>query len=153
MANIVANIAKGRVVELYNRVESNDPANSALILVPLETAGLEADSVLVDADSLAALIAGTTNEQTTMGRKTLTDVDLAALPAPDDTNDRYDLSLPTVTWTGATGNAISKIAVCYDPDTTAGTDANIIPLTIFDFAQTPSGADIQMTGGVFYRAA
>lgn len=153
MANIVFNIAKGRVVEYYNRVENNDPTNSALILVPIETSGLEADATLIDADTLAALLAGTTNEQTTMGRKTLTDADLAALPAPDDTNDRYEVSLPTVTWTAATGNAISKIAVCYDPDTTAGTDANIIPLTMFDFVQTPSGGDIQMTGGAFFRAA
>ena len=153
MANIVFNIAKGRVVELYNRVESNDPTNAAIILVPIETSGLEADSTLIDVDTLSALLSGTTNEQTTMGRKTLTDADLAALPAPDDTNDRYEVSLPTVTWTAASGNAISKIAVCYDPDTTGGTDANIIPLTMFDFAQTPSGADIQMTTGVFFRAA
>lgn len=153
MANIVFNIAKGRVVEYYNRVENNDPTNSALILVPIETSGLEADATLIDADTLAALLAGTTNEQTTMGRKTLTDADLAALPAPDNTNDRYEVSLPTVTWTAATGNAISKIAVCYDPDTTGGTDANIIPLTMFDFVQTPSGGDIQMTGGAFFRAA
>lgn len=153
MANIVFNIAKGRVVEYYNRVKSNDPANSAIILVPIETSGLEADATLIDVDTLAALIAGATNEQTTMGRKTLTDADLAALPAPDDGNDRYDVSLPTVTWTGATGNAISKIAVCYDSDTTGGTDSNIIPLTMFDFVQTPSGADIQMTTGVFFRAS
>ena len=153
MANIVFNIAKGRVVELYNRVKSNDPANSALILVPIETSGLEADATLIDVDTLTALLAGTTNEQTTMGRKTLTDSDLASLPAPDDTNDRYEVSLPTVTWAAASGNAISKIAVCYDADTTGGTDANIIPLTMFDFAQTPSGADIQMTGGVFFRAS
>ena len=113
MANIVFNIAKGRVVEYYNRVKGNDPANSALILVPIETSGLEADATLIDVDTLTALIAGTTNEQTTMGRKTLTDADLAALPAPDDTNDRYEVSLPTVTWTAASGNAISKIAVCY----------------------------------------
>ena len=153
MANIVFNIAKGRVVEYYARVKSNDPANSALILVPIETSGLEADATLIDVDTLTALIAGTTNEQTTMGRKTLTDAELAALPAPDDTNDRYDISLPTTTWTGASGNPISKIAVCYDNDTTSGTDANIIPLTMFDFAQTPSGADIQMTTGVFFRAS
>lgn len=153
MANIVFNIAKGRVVELYNRVKSNDPANSALILVPIETSGLESDATLIDVDTLTALLAGTTNEQTTMGRKTLTDADLAALPAPDDTNDRYEVSLPTVTWAAATGNAISKIAVCYDADTTSGTDANIIPLTLFDFVQTPSGGDIQMTGGAFYRAS
>lgn len=153
MANIVLNVAKGRVVEFYNRVKSNDPANSAIILVPIETAGLEADAVLIDADTLAAVLAGTTNEQTTMGRKTLTDADLAALPAPDDANDRYDVSLPTVTWVGATGNAVSKILVCYDGDTTGGTDANIIPLTLFDWVMTPTGADLQMTGGVFYRAS
>lgn len=153
MANIVFNIAKGRVVEYYNRVEANDPANAALIIVPIETAGLETDAVLIDKDDLAAVLAGTTNEQTTMGRKTLTDADLAALPAPDDTNDRYEVSLPTVTWTAATGNAISKLLVCYDSDTAAGTDSNIIPLTMFDFAVTPSGADIQMTGGVFFRAS
>lgn len=153
MANIVFNIAKGRVVEYYNRVKNNDPSASALILVPIETSGLESDATLIDKDDLSALLSGTTNEQTTMGRKTLTDADLAALPAPDDTNDRFDVSLPTVTWTAASGNAISKIAVCYDNDTGAGTDSNIIPLCMFDFAQTPSGADIQMTTGVFFRAS
>lgn len=152
MPNIVFNIAKGRVVEFYNRVKNNDPANAAFIIVPIETTGLEADATLVDADSLAAVLAGTTNEQTTLGRKTLTDADLAALPAPDDTNNRYDLALPTVTWASATGNAISKLLVCYDSDTTAGTDTNIIPCTLFDFAQTPSGGNIEMTGGNFYRA-
>lgn len=152
MANIVFNIAKGRVGELYNRVESNDPANSALILIPIETAGLEADAVLIDADTVAAVLAGTTNEQTTMGRKILTDVDLASIPAPDDTNDRGDWSLPTATWAAATGNAISKILVAYDADTTGGTDANLVPLTMFDFVQTPSGGTIEMTGGVFFRA-
>lgn len=153
MANLVFNIAKGRIVEYYNRVKSNDPTNSAIILVPIETSGLESDATLIDVDSLAALIAGTTNEQTTMGRKTLTDADLAALPSPDDANDRYDVSLPSVTWTAASGNAISKIAVCYDGDTTAGTDSNIIPLTLFDFAVTPSGTDVTMTGGPFFRAS
>ena len=153
MANIVFNIAKGRVTELYNRVESNDPANSAIVLVPIETSGLEADATLIDADTLTALLSGTTNEQTTMGRKVLTDADLAAFPAPDDTNNRYEVSLPTVTWAAATGNAISKIAVCYDSDTTGGTDANIIPLTMFDFVATPSGLDIQVTTGPFHRAA
>lgn len=153
MANVVYNIAKGRIVEYYNRVKGNDPAASALILVPLETAGLESDAVLIDKDDLAAVLSGTTNEQTTMGRKTLTDVELAALPAPDDTNDRYDVSLPTVTWAAATGNAISKILVCYDSDTGAGTDSAIIPLCQFDFAVTPDGTDIQMTTGIFLRAA
>lgn len=153
MANITFNIAKGRVVEYYNRVENNDPANAALIIVPIETAGLETDAVLIDKDDLAAVLSGATNEQSTMGRKVLTDADLAALPAPDDTNDRFSLSLPTITWAAAAGNAISKLLVCYDPDTTGGADSAIIPLTMFDFAQTPNGSTIEATGAEFFRAS
>lgn len=153
MANIVFNIAKGRVAELYDRVKGNDPANSAIILVPVETSGLESDATLIDADTLAAVLSGATNEQTTMGRKTLTDSDLASIPAPDDSNDRNERSLPTTTWAAAAGNAIGKILVCYDPDTTGGTDSSIVPLTMFDFSVTPSGTDIQLTGGTFFRAA
>lgn len=150
MANIVFNIAKGRVVEYYNRVKSNDPATSGLKLVPIETTGLEADATLVDKDTVADLIAGTTNRQTTMADKSLTDSDLAALPAPDDANDRYDISLPTVTWAAATGNPISKICVAYFPDV-AGADTTGVPLTLFDAVVTPDGSDIQLTGGTFFR--
>lgn len=153
MAAVVYNIAKGRVVEYYNRVENNDPSTSALILVPLETSGLESDATLIDKDDLAAVLSGTTNEQTTMGRKTLTDTELASLPAPDDGNDRYDVSLPSVTWTAASGNAISKILVCYDANTGAGTDSDIIPLCMFDLVYTPSGVDLTLNSGVFFRAS
>jgi hypothetical protein len=152
VANIVFNIAKGRVVEYYNRVESSDPTNAVLVLVPIETSGLETDAVLKDKDDLAAVLSGATNEQTTMGRKVLSDSDLAALPSPDDTSDYYEVSLPTVTWTAATGNAISKILVCYDPDSTGGADSAIIPLTMFDAVVTPDGNDIQLTTGAFFRA-
>ncbi len=153
MANIVFNIAKGRVVEYYNRVKGNDPANSALILIPIETSGLQSDATLIDMDDVAAVLAGATNEQTTMGRKTLTDAQLATLPAPDDSNDRFEVSLPSVTWTAASGNAISKILVAYDADTTGGTDANLLPLTMFDAAATPDGNDLVLNAGVFFRAS
>lgn len=153
MANFVFNIAKGRVVEYYNRVESNDPANSALIIVPLQSAGLESQAVLEDKDTLADVLAGSTDEQTTMGRKVLTDVELASLPAPDDVNNRYSLDLPDITWTGASGPAVAALLVCYDNDTTAGTDANIIPLTHHDFVVTPDGSDITATTNEFFRAS
>lgn len=154
MANFVFNIAKGRVVEYYNRVENNDPAASALIVIPIETAGLEAQSVLEDKDDVSALLSGTTNEQTTMGRKTLTDADLAVLPAPDDTNNRFSLDLPDITWSGAqgAGNAISALVIAYDSDTAAGTDANIIPLTYHDFILTPSDPVVATTAE-FFRAS
>jgi hypothetical protein len=87
-----------------------------------------------------------------MGRKVLTADDLAAIPDPDDGNDRYDVSLPTVTWSAASGNAISKIAVCYTPDT-EGTDDDAIPLTLFDAVATPDGNDLVLNSGVFFRAS
>jgi hypothetical protein len=153
MANIVFNCAKGRINELYYRVENNDPTNCAFILVPLETSGLESDAVLKDKDDLAAVLSGATNEQTTMGRKTLEAAELAAMPSPDDSGDLLATALPTVTWTAATGNAISKILVCYDPDTTGGADSAIIPLTLFDCVVTPDGTDIQLTGATFHSAS
>lgn len=154
MAHIVFNVAKGRIGEFYNRVKSNDPANAAFILIPIETSGLESDGTLIDADTVAAVLAGTTNEQTTMGRKTLTDAELAAVPSPDDGNDRYDFSLPATTWTLPNGNAISKILVAYDSDTTGGTDSNLIPCTMFDLVDDPDGAhDITLNAGVFFRAS
>lgn len=159
MADGVFNIAKGRVVEYYNRVKSNDPSASALVIVALKTSGLESDATLIDYDDLAAILAAANDEATNSGyaRKVLTDADLAALPAPDDTNNRYDIDLPDQTWSAvaATGGAWSKLLVCYDADTAAGTDANIIPLTHHDFVVTPDGTDIvaQIAAAGFFRAA
>lgn len=159
MADSVFNIAKGRVVEFYNRVENNDPSTSALVIVALKAAGLESHATLKDYDTLDAILTAANDEATNTGyaRKVLTDSDLAALPAPDDTNDRYDIDLPDQTWTAVqtTGGAWGMLLVCYDADTGAGTDANIIPLTMHDFAVTPDGSDIvaQINSAGFFRAA
>jgi hypothetical protein len=153
MAAIVMNVAKGRVVELYRRVKANDPANSALVLVPIEAAGVESDAVLRDKLTLADFLSGTTNEQTTMGRKVLSDAELAAFPGPDTANDRYDVSAPLTTWIAATGNAIGDILVCYDPDTTGGTDSDLIPLTLHDYVLTPDGTDAAVLAGIFFRGS
>jgi hypothetical protein len=152
MADFVFNIAKGRVAEFYNRVRSNDPSTARLVVIPLESAGLEAQSVLIDADSVQAVLAGATNEQTTMGRKYLTDTGIIDL-SPDDLNDRMDVHIPDITWSGATGNAVGALLVCYDPNTS--TDDAIIPLTHHTFAVTPDGSDIvaQIAAAGFYRAS
>jgi len=154
VANFAFNIAKGRVVELYNRVESNDPTNCAFILVPCSASDTEANAQ--DADDLTAALATAINEQTGGGwvRKTLESAELAALPSPDDTNNRYDVSLPQVTWTTpAASNNTTGLLVCYDPDTTGGTDANIIPLGHYDFAVTTDGNNVVLNSGVFWRAS
>lgn len=154
MANYAFNIVKGRAVELHNRVESNDPAASALILVPLSASDTEANAQ--DADTLTAALATAINEQTggSWVRKTLTDTELAAFPAPDDTNNRYDVSLPSVTWTAPTaGSDTTGLLVCYDSDTAGGTDANILPVSHHDFAVTADGNDVILNAGVYYRAS
>lgn len=134
MADTVFNIAKGRAGYYAQLLNAND----ALIAVPLETSGLESDAVLKDKDTLADVLSGTTNEQTTMGRKTLASVTSTV----DDSGDKLVVDFADVTWTAASGNAVSKLVICYDSDTTGGTDANLIPLLLLDFVATPNGGDI-----------
>lgn len=147
MANFAFNIAKGRIVELHNRVDANDPANSALVVVVLAVAGLETDAVLIDKDTLADVVSGTTNEVTNTGyaRKVLTDADITAATVVD-ASDRVDVDIPDQVWAAVSaGDGWAKMLVCYDPDTTSGTDANIVPLTAHDFAVTPDGSSITAT--------
>lgn len=156
MADFVYNIAKGRVAELYNRVDSNDPANSALIITVFDM-GATTDATLKDLDTLQAVIDDVNSaERTTNGwaRKTLTDADIVAFAA-DDTNDRVDLDIPDQTWTSVSSGASTDLVICYDNDTTAGTDTNIVPLTQHDFAVTPDGSDVvaQIAAAGFYRAS
>jgi uncharacterized protein YfiM (DUF2279 family) len=156
VADVVCNIAKGRVAELYNRVDTADPANSALIILVLATSGLEADSVLRDAATVSAMLSGTTNEvtNTNYARKTITGATLAAFAA-DNVNDRVDLAIAAQTWTAvAAGDGWSRVVVAYDPDTTGGTDTTLVPLTVHDFGITPDGSNIQADGSAgFYRAS
>lgn len=167
MADFVFNIARGCAKYYYYAVENSlvcssagqftSTANSAFIVVAIDAAGAT-DDALKDFDDLAALIAGTPNEVTNTGyaRKTLTETDLASVPAPDDTNNRYDLDIPDQTWTGvAAGTAWTDLLVCFDPDTTAGTDSSIIPISCHDFAITPDGSDVtaSIAAAGFYRSS
>lgn len=145
MADLVMNIAKGKV-KYYAELPA---ANDALIVIPLEASGLEADSTLKDYDDVAALLAGATNEQTTAGRKTITSVTNTV----DDTNDRFDSDFADQTWTALTGNAIGALLIAYDPDTTTGTDSTLVPLTKHDWSITPDGSDVTATVANFFRAS
>lgn len=145
MANIVFNQALGRVASLAALPAAND----GLVLIPLEASGLETDAVLRDKDDFAAVVSGTTNEQTTVGRKPLSGVTVTV----DDTNDRVNIDAADVTWTAPTGNPVGAVVICYDPDTTTGTDTDLIPLTKHDISWTPDGIDFTLTVSDFYRAS
>lgn len=145
MANIAFNIALGKI-KYYAELGA---ANDALIMIPLESSGLETDTVLRDKDDFAAVVSGTTNEQTTVGRKTLSNVTVTV----DDTNDRVNIDCDNVTWTAPTGNAIGAVVICYDSDTTSGTDASLIPLTKHDVTWTPDSNDFTLTVADWARAS
>jgi hypothetical protein len=145
VADQVFNIALGRVAYYATLPAAND----ALIVIPIEASGVESDATIKDYDTVAALLAAANNEQSTMGRKTITSVTVTV----DDANNRTDVDIADQVWTAATGNAISDLLVAYDPDTTGGSDTDLIPLTWHDFAITPDGSDVTATIANFYRAS
>ena len=139
MANFVFNISKGRAGTMFQNVKDNSPAGCKIVVVPIQTAGLEAAATAKDHDTLALFLAGTSDEQVTMGRK---DVIAAGLTLTvDDTNDLLKVDMADQTWTGATGSAISGLVIAYSPGA-ASADSLIVPLTFHDFSVSPDGSDI-----------
>lgn len=158
MADFVFNIAKGRFVELANRVNLNDPTNSAFIIELINTTAT--DATLRDLTTFAAVEADANTAELTSGsnanyvRKTLTDSGSPITVTVDNTNDRTDVDIPDQTWTAlGAGTAVTDGVVGYDNDTTAGTDANIVPISQHDFAITPDGSDVTATIALLDRAA
>lgn len=159
MADFVFNVAKGKPAEYAARVNANDPANSVFVVVVLKATGISSDATLIDLTTLnGVLTSGSTAEATNSGyaRKVL-DNTSGITVTPDNTNDRLDVDFPDQTWTAVqtTGGAWAKLLVCYDSDSTAGTDTNIIPVTAHDFSVTPDGSDItaQVATSGFFRAS
>ncbi|MFD4596693.1 hypothetical protein ACFWPQ_01545 [Streptomyces sp. NPDC058464] len=145
MANIVFNIALGKLAYYAGLPAAND----SLVLIALESSGLETDAVLRDKHDFAAVVAGTTNEQTTVTRKTLASVTVTV----DDTNDRVALDAADVVWTAPTGNAIGALVIGYIPDTTTPSDSAIIPLTKHDLTWSPDGNNFTLSIADFFRAS
>jgi hypothetical protein len=149
MAQFSFDVSLGREVELYNRVNDSDPTNAVLVLVVLANAGLEADSVLRTYATLSALLAGASNEATNTGyaRIVLDDTDIAAYTV-DTTNHSITLPLADQTFpTISSGDSWRKLLVCYDPDSTGGTDTTVVPICAHDIlvngvAAVPNGNNI-----------
>lgn len=152
MGDFVFNQAKGRFAEWAERSRVGDDANGALIVIPWNSTAT--DATLKDLDTVAAVEAdANTAERTANGwnRKTISDG--AVTVTIDDTNDRVDVDVADQTWTAVTTDAVTDLGVAWDKDTTAGTDANILPGTWHDFVITPDGSDVTATINVLYRAS
>ena len=146
----IANIAKGRFNEYMIRVDGNDPTNSAFV-IDLLVDGHEALATLQDYDDLAALLVPAANTKcafTNYARVNQTDTDVSG-PTIDDTGNDQGFTFtddsPAISSAGnATNETIGGAVIGYDSDTTGGTDANIIPIHLEDFASTltTNGSDI-----------
>lgn len=162
MANIVFNVAKGRVNELHDRVDGNDPAASVLVIGLLKA--VEADSLLQDRTDWANILAQAANTEadftdggTPYARKILTDTDIVA-SVVDQTNNRREADIPDQVWDpagGSTDNDLVKFLTGYDPNGAGGTDAEIVPLTAHDFVITTNGGSITaaIDSNGYFRAA
>ena len=141
MASDVFNIARGRIG--YYATQAG-VGNAAFVVVALKV--VEADDTLNNYDTLSALLAGSNTECdfTNYARETITTV----TPDLDDTANTLDEAIGNLVYTdagGASNNDIVKLIVCFDADTTSGTDANIVPLTYHDASVTTDGSTVTFT--------
>lgn len=145
MSNFVFNNAKGKVAYYAELPGDND----ALIAVPIESNGQELDASMVSQETLASLLAQSV-EQTTLGRKTLTGVTSTVV------NSSAVVNADDFVYTAGSGSPVSAFIICYVPDTTSSTDADIVPLTKHDFSLIPTGVDIPVQiapGGLFVASS
>lgn len=143
-------------------MDTSDPTNAVLVQVLLQT--VQADATLRDYDTLDAILTaggGVVNVEcnfTNYARKTLSDAAVTAT-ATDDTNDRRVASIDD--WViasagGADNDTLVKLLICYDSDSTGGTDANLVPLTAHDLTETTNGQQLTVaptTVQEYFRAS
>lgn len=126
---IIFNVAKGRVARYADLPLTDD----ALVAVLLSTA--EAEATLQDYVSLDAILAISGNVEATFigySRQALTGVTVTV----DNTNNIVNVDCNDPVWSPTSQQALAKILFCYDPDTTSGSDAEIIPLFADNFSVT-----------------
>lgn len=156
MANYVFGVALGRIGGYVDRVLANDPANSAIIAIPMSSSGTAEQAeglttfAAVEADANFA-------EQThvSWGRKTIDDVGEGLAIAFDAVNNRIEVDISDLVWAGpAAGNNTTGLVICYDSDTTVGTDANLVPLVHLDMAVIADGNQVtyQVNAEGFFNA-
>lgn len=145
MSAFVFNVAHGT----HGHYATLPAASDGLVLVLLKLAGVESDATLKDYDTLAAILAAANDECDFTGytRRTLANVSSVV----DDTADarKVDADDPaSYTNGGASAQVGAKGIVCYDPDTGAGTDADLIPLYCFDLNPTVPASGLTFDPGV-----
>lgn len=148
MAATIPNIAKGRINEYVNRVDSDDPTNAVLVLMLLQGPVVSTLDQFRDFDTFQAILAVETECNATNYARIILDQADVSPPTVDDAGNQqtWDIADQTFTALGnGTNNDIGAAVLGYDPDSTGGTDANIIPIWV-----TLPAADVTTNGQDFH---
>lgn len=150
MAAFIFSEAAGKFVRYAELPEAADK----LVWVILALAGLEADATLRDYNTLALLLAGTSDEATFTGYSRQDAVGVTV--TDDDANNAQDVDVTTdPVWSPTTAQAVAKILLCYYPVASPADDTTVIPLFADDFAlTTPTSGTVtyQVAAGGFGTA-
>jgi hypothetical protein len=148
MAALIPNIAKGKFAYYAGLPAANDA------LIWRLYSGTETDANIRDTDTAASMTALAVDDATFTGYSPQTATGVVV--TVDDTNDRVDADAADPSWSPTTAQALTRIGLFCDPDTTVGTDADLLPLFVDDFAlTTPTSGTVGYTVNAagFARAA
>lgn len=134
---VIPNIALGKVVE-YCQLAKDKPtgfANAGLSWRLLTgTIDGTVEGQIRDADTFAAIVALAVDEATFTGYTAGGFVTAAAditVGTPDDSANTNSVDVVTnPTWNPTSAQNLTGIVLCFDPDTTTGTDSTVIPLFV-----------------------
>lgn len=143
MGDVVFTYSKGRFIE--KALLPNAPTDN-LIVVLLQSSGLQGDTTLRNHQTLAAVLAANTEATfTNYARKVLGAADISVTFNTSTSTAAMDIS--DQVWAaagGATNNSLGALLVCYRPNS-GSADSAILPLTKHDYAGSTTGQDLQAT--------
>lgn len=146
---VIFNAAKGRLARFAELPGPYD----AIVAVLLSTT--DPEPTLQKYETLRELIQAPGSAEAGFigyGRKIVTGVKVTT----DDVTNTVRVDADDVEWSPTSASPIVKIVFCYDPDTTSGTEVDLIPLFADDFVMTtPTTGTIGYVvadGGFFVNA-
>jgi hypothetical protein len=140
MANWVFTVAGGSFIR-YMQLPLG--GTDALLVVLLQSTGLQADATLQDYTTLQAILTAGNLEATFTNYARIV-VNSGITITPNLTANTQTVTMGNWTWNSAGGaveNTLGKLLVCYRA-TSATLDSSVIPLTGHDFTATTTGTNL-----------
>jgi len=132
---LIFNIAKGKFAYYASLPAANDALAWILFQRPTDpTNTCLSDAVIMDAPDLPTTIAAGAVEATFTGYARV--LQTAATITTDNNDNSTTVDVADVVWSPRSAQAIQRIGCYYVPDTTAPSDAALIPLFTDDFVLT-----------------